>query len=169
VEGDSDEIEETEGGGRLPRKRISMCFPRKKQYRRYIQTTCTRCSATHADTGEEGGGARAPGPEPALIAETTLGAGAGFPLRLLDADDGTSEETALLLVLTHAADPTTIKSQINRTSLKEKDSMIPVGRGVGAGLGNFSSGRGRHNGRPVCASMGTSQRVDLGYGCLIIL
>lgn len=104
-----------------------------------------------------------------VIDDLTLGAGR-LALDLLG-EDGTSDDTLLLLELIHSADPTTIKSQDDRTSLKEEDSVIPVGGGdgFGAGLGNFSFGSGRHNGTPVCASTGTSQYVDLGYGCLITL
>jgi hypothetical protein len=47
--------------------------------------------------------------------------------------------------------------------------MIPGGGGLAGGVGKVSCGRGRHNGMPVFASGGTSQRVVLGYGCLILL
>lgn len=104
-----------------------------------------------------------------VVDDITVGAGR-LALDLLG-EDGTSDDTLLLLALIHSADPTTIKSQDDRTSLKEEDGIIPVGGGDGlwAGLGNFSFGRGRHNGKPVCASTGTSQYVDFGYGCLITL
>lgn len=118
VEGDRVEIEATERGGLLPRKRwhgISTCLARKN-YSRYIQFSCLRCSATHTDIGEsEGGGcgARALPLEVVVVDEMTVDAelgGGWFPFRFLD-DAGTSVETSELLDLSHATDPTTIKSQ----------------------------------------------------------
>ena len=64
--------------------------------------------------------------------------------------------------LKHCGQPT-------ETSREEEDRVIPVGCGLGAGRGKVSLGRGRHNGKPVCASAGTSQYVVLGYGCIITL
>jgi hypothetical protein len=104
VEGDSEEMEAIEGGGLLPRKRrhgISTCLARKN-YSRHIQLPCLRWLVTHADIGDSGGGGgggRALPLEVVVVDEMTeaVAGGAGWsPFRLLD-EDGTSEETSVLL------------------------------------------------------------------------
>jgi hypothetical protein len=83
VEGDSEEMEAIEGGGLL-------------------QLPCLRWLVTHADIGDSGGGGgggRALPLEVVVVDEMTeaVAGGAGWsPFRLLD-EDGTSEETSVLL------------------------------------------------------------------------